>query len=51
MIASIWDLAAAAADLKLDLPDLPGGRRNPLFLRRIPAGSFLMGARGENADE
>ena len=39
---SVWDQAARDADVTLALP---GGV--PMFLRRIPAGRFRMGARGE----
>ncbi|HEY3856315.1 MAG TPA: formylglycine-generating enzyme family protein [Verrucomicrobiae bacterium] len=43
---TVWEKAARKADLTLKLP---GGI--PMFFRRIPAGSFRMGARGEGADE
>jgi formylglycine-generating enzyme required for sulfatase activity len=44
--STVWQLAARAADLTVRLPgDVP------MFFRRIPPGSFLMGSRGEYADE
>jgi formylglycine-generating enzyme required for sulfatase activity len=46
MSTPVWESAQAAANLTLDLP---GGV--PLFLRRIPAGKFCVGGRGEYADE
>ncbi len=42
-----WRRAAAEADLTLDLPN-DGG---PMFFRRVPAGAFRMGTRGDYLDE
>ena len=42
----IWTRAARDADVTVELP---GGV--PMFFRRIPAGSFLMGSRGYSLDE
>ncbi len=42
----VWQCAARDAELMLDLP---GGV--PMFFRRIPAGSFIIGSRGYSADE
>jgi formylglycine-generating enzyme required for sulfatase activity len=48
--ASVWDGLADEPDYLLWLP---GPKRNRLAMRfrRIPAGSFLMGSRGEGSDE
>ena len=43
---NVWEEAARSADFTLALP---GGV--PMFFRRIPAGSFRMGARGIDAKE
>ena len=42
----LWEQASREADLTVDLP---GGV--PMFFRRIPVGSFLMGSRGHHDDE
>jgi formylglycine-generating enzyme required for sulfatase activity len=44
--APVWEQAARDADFTLSLPG-----RIPMFFRRIPAGSFRMGARGYQRDE
>jgi len=41
-----WTRAARDADITLELPGCV-----PMFFRRIPAGSFLMGSRGHYPDE
>jgi formylglycine-generating enzyme required for sulfatase activity len=44
--SAVWKLAAREADITVVLPGLVR-----MFFRRIPPGSFQMGARGEYADE